>query len=117
MNKIQILLAVWVLGFVAAHALTGFDISKFDCEGGFSSYSLWNCFANEGYGFTVIEAINGGLGMTQTISSCVAGASNAGLYVSLYGWSVLDASSLSSMNNQFLRGSSSSTHPHFCLFF
>ena len=88
MNKSALFcVMVAILGWVGgSQALTGFDISKQMCEGGFTSQSLWNCFANDGYGFTVIEAINGGLGMTQTISSCVFGASNAGMYVSLYGW-------------------------------
>lgn len=70
----------------SCHGLVGFDISLQDCEGGFSSHSTWNCFANEGFGFAVIQAVQGGNGETTTITSCVSGASRAGMYVSLYGW-------------------------------
>jgi hypothetical protein len=67
-------------------AMTGFDISKQMCEGSFSGSSVWNCFAKNGDGFGVIQAIQGGNGMTTTVSSCVSAGKSQGFALSLYGW-------------------------------
>ena len=71
---------------VQCYALVGFDVSLADCNAAFSSPSTWGCMAKSGFGFTVIEAVDGGLGMTTHIANCVAGAAANGMFVSLYGW-------------------------------
>jgi len=73
--------------FIGAYlSLTGFDYSLQDCNSGSFSPSTYNCFKNNGFGFTVIQAVQGGNGQTQNIVNCLANAANAGFYVSLYGW-------------------------------
>jgi hypothetical protein len=42
--------------------------------------------ASSGFQFAVIESVNGGLGNTANIASCIHGASSAGYYVSVYGF-------------------------------
>ena len=69
-----------------ACALVGFDISLQDCNGAFSSYSTWRCMVDDGFTFAVIQAVQGGNGMTGEISNCVIGAAGNGMYVSIYGW-------------------------------
>ena len=88
MRKTSIILLLAVIFFYANNVkgMTGFDISLQDCNGAYSSDLIWACFADSGFGFSVIESVQGGNGMTSSIKSCVGGASRNGLYVSLYGW-------------------------------
>ena len=72
--------------FVVAQSMTGFDISLQMCDNDFYTSTRWQCFAKNGYGFAVIQAIQGGNGMTTKISQCVASAANEGFALSLYGW-------------------------------
>ena len=85
-NFFLISLLIVIYCFCFSSALTGFDISQQECQAGFSGLGLWECFADDGFGFAVIEAIQGGNGMTSTIQNCVSGASVSGMAVSLYGW-------------------------------
>jgi hypothetical protein len=71
---------------LVAQAMTGFDISLQMCDNAFYTSTYWNCFAKNGYGFAVIQAVQGGNGMTTKISQCVASAKNQGFALSLYGW-------------------------------
>ena len=81
-----LVIALFSVYAIQVQCLTGFDISLSDCNGQFSSDSVWSCFANSGFGFAVIESVDGGLGMTSSIYSCVQGAARNGMAVSLYGW-------------------------------
>lgn len=69
-----------------ASAMLGFDISLQDCNGAFSTPDPWTCFGNSGYGFGVIQAVQGGNGMTKAVTQCVGNAAAAGFAVSLYGF-------------------------------
>lgn len=66
--------------------LRGFDISLEQCDGPFASASVWSCFAEAGFSFVVIEAVQGSHGVAPNIISCVRLAQQAGLEVFLYGW-------------------------------
>jgi hypothetical protein len=69
-----------------AFSLKGFDMSLQMCNGGAFTPSTFQCFKNNGFGFSVIQSIQGGNGNTKNIVQCLRNAVNAGFAVSLYGW-------------------------------
>lgn len=69
-----------------ASAMVGFDTSLQDCNDYLFHQSYWNCFANNGFQFAVLQAAQGGNGMTAKIAQCVQNAVDNGFYISLYGW-------------------------------
>jgi hypothetical protein len=87
MSHLVFLAVIGLLACIQSVAgMAGFDISLQMCNSDFYTSTYWNCFRNNGYGFSVIQAAQGGNGMTSKISQCVAQAHNAGFAVSLYGW-------------------------------
>lgn len=84
-NFVRVLSVLSLYAWVG-QAMTGFDISLQMCNSDFSTSNLWNCFKNNGFGFSVIQAVQGGNGATANIKQCVSSAAHQGFAVSLYGW-------------------------------
>ena len=86
LSTLAYIISIIIIIIHHGHALRGFDISLEQCDATYNTAAAWNCLRNEGFGFAVIEAVQGGHNVTADIVACVKSAATAGFALSLYGW-------------------------------